>query len=186
MKSTESSVQEMNNEQTPAWLQAHLQQLTREMEPDRDLWPKAELGVVQSTMARKKAFMQTPYALAASLVIALASLTFGWQSYQKQLAAEQRMAEAQQLINQIEAPYQYARVSYQEHWSSIREGLSPEAVEVIEKNLATVHAAQQQIIEAIKKDPANPSLQHLMYQTLNQEMSLYKKAEKINTRSLLI
>ena len=185
MKTTESSVQEINADHAPAWLQAHLQQLPREMEPKRDLWPAVERGVAQ-TLSPKKRFNQTPYALAASLVIALASLTYGWQSYQKQLAAEQRMAEAQQLIEQIEAPYQYARVSYQEHWSSIRQGLAPETVEVIEKNLAAVQAAQLQIIKAIKKDPGNSSLQHLMYQTLNQEMSLYKKAEKINARSLLI
>ena len=175
------------NDAQPEWLQQALRELPKDMAPERDLWPTISAQIeAQSENGVQQPRRRFPYAIAASVLITGAALLFSYQNYQQRLATEARLADAEQVLQQVESPYQYARVSYREQWPELKQYLSPETAEVIEKNLQTIRAAQAEIEQALKKEPNSIELQQLLHQSLNQELSVYRKAEKAARHSPLI
>lgn len=168
-----------DRDEQPQWLQQALQQLPKEQSPARDLWPDIEQRM--STPQRR-----FPYAVAASVLIAGASLLFSYQLYQQQQDTALRLAQAEQVLKQIDSPYRYARVSYQDSWPELREQLSADTAQVIEENLQLIHEARAKIEAAIQKEPNNMALQSLLHQSLDQELSVYRKANQVAQQRSLI
>ncbi len=157
--------------ETPAWLQKHLDTLPAELPPVRDLWPE-----VAQQLDRQPRQRWLPIAMAASVLVSVLSATLTWQMYQ-QRQTELSVASAEQLLQQLESPYSQARVSYAEQWPKVRAALDPETAAIVERNLEIIRNAHQELAKALKKQPDDPALQQLMRQTLAKELEVYQTAE---------
>lgn len=176
--SNESLHQEPGNGSKPAWLQNQLNTLPRELAPERDLWP--EIAQHISTPARQR---WLPTAVAASVLVSAMSAVFTWQLYQ-QRAADAALANSQQLLQQIESPYQLARTSYAEQWPALKTNLDPETAATVERNLQIIRTAHEQLAKALNKQPNDPALQQLLRQTLAKEIEVYQVAENASRVSI--
>ncbi|NQD36665.1 hypothetical protein HPT27_06480 [Permianibacter sp. IMCC34836] len=162
----------------PEWLQAELKQLPSELAPERDLWP--EIAQQISKPARQR---WLPAAVAASVLVSAMSAVFTWQLYQ-QRSDDAALASSQQLLQQIESPYQLARTSYAEQWPTLKTNLDPETAATVERNLQIIRTAHEQLAKALNKQPDDPALQQLLRQTLAKEIEVYQLAENASRVSI--
>lgn len=162
----------------PEWLQNQLNTLSPEMTPARDLWPE-----IAKQLDKQPKQRWVPMAVAASVLVSAMSAVFTWQLYQ-QRESDAAVANAQLLLQQIESPYQQARVSYAEQWPNLRTSLDPETADTVERNLEIIQAAHQELAKALKKQPNDPALQQLLRQTLAKEIEVYQLAENASRVSI--
>jgi len=156
------------NDELDKDLKQRIDALPRELEPTRDLWPG-----IEARLARRTRRSWVPAAVAASVVLSAASAFFTWNLYQAQ-QEEARALRAQ--IAAIESPYLPVRASYDREWGVLRTRLDPETAEVIERNVALIRQANQEILQALGENPRDPSLRRLLRQTLATEADVYRQA----------
>jgi hypothetical protein len=175
-------------EEKPQWLAERWPEL-RSPEPARDLWP--DIARVLSSQEREVSERRRPRAaLAAGLLLVALSASLAWQNLQQQRSYAQLRIDAQQQVEQrlrqIEAPYRYARVSYQSAWPELRAALPADTAQVIEANLRVIEQARADIERALNAEPDDPHLQALLHQVLEQELGLYKTAVRLGSTAPLI
>ena len=121
-----------------------LAQLARRQKPDRDLWP----GIQARLRPRRSRWPAVQFALAASLVAGLAGI-FGRQ-----------MARAPQGTPATEVAM------------ADRTPLRHDSRAIVKANLAIVSQAEQQLRQALAKNPDSSGLRELLASTENRGRSL--------------
>ena len=160
----------MSDNDKPAWLKQHLDALPRELNPDCDLWP----GIAQRLDRPRRAWI--PVAIGASLAISVVSALFTWRMHEQRQVEAVALLAAQQYLQQIESPYLAARATYEQQWPALRAQLDQDTAALIERNLAIIRKANDELARALEKQPDNRGLQRLLRQTLNKETDVYQRA----------
>ena len=162
----------MKQNDTPDWLHAHLQALPADIPPARDLWPD-----IARRLDRPGHSRWMPVAAAASILISVSATWFTWHVFEQQRRDAAALVAAQQLLQQIQQPYQPVRAEYEAQWPTLRAQLDPETAKVVEHNLDIIRKANAELARALERQPDSPVLRQLLRQTMNQEMEVYRRAE---------
>lgn len=156
-------------EQRPAWLDAQLRTLPKEIPPELDLWP----AIAQRIRARSPRWI--PAAVAASVVMSAVAVNFAWQSYRATRLTDEALA----VLAQVREPYQSARLEFAADWSTVRAQVDPEVALVIDRNLAIIRASVHELDQALMRAPDDAALRGLFQSTLASEIDLYRRARHL-------
>lgn len=171
--------------------------LATEIAPERDLWP----GIAQAIGRPRRARWSPPLAQAAAAVLLIGAsslFTYIAVKYDAGNATPQELAAA------IPDGLHFERAAFggQDTLASVygRAGgtigldldrelasLSPEAREDVQRNLAVIRLAIDDIAAALEKEPDNVFLQELLVETYSNELALMNRigsmAQRVSARS---
>ena len=169
------------NENMPTNIVEHsiarqVKQLATEIEPSSDLWPNIadkirDLPQQEFNQPKQKAWM--PMAMAASLLLAVASLGFaGYTNYSLQQNSLIVVEGKESTVDLIEEPFMIARVSYMTALATDEMQMSEEVRAVLKKNLKIIDDASLEIRAALIKNPNDPFLTDALLLTRQKELQL--------------
>jgi len=158
------------NEPRPDWLEAELRDLPRDLAPARDLWP----GIAARIDSAARGPGRLARALVASLLVCSVAVLFAWQAMQAS-----RVERSPFVLADLAASYADARHRYESAWPSIRVRLDPATAAVIDGNLEVIRVALAEIDAALRESPDDASLRGLLRTTLDAELDLYRRAERL-------
>ena len=164
-----------------AELDARLAALAMEEPPSRDLWPGilAAIGAVES---RRTTRWQRPAVIAAGVLLALAAGYAGWlggrqgaPSVASGTSAGSAAAALRQASFAVPAGRDYleTRADLERMYRERLTLLEPATRERVERDLAIVRAANEDIRRALAADPQSSVLNRLLESTWQQEFDLY-------------
>ncbi|WMS88703.1 hypothetical protein [Pleionea litopenaei] len=154
-----------------------LQSLPREMSPERSRWNEIAQEIAPQT--NRSGWM--PYAVAASVLVAIASTWFSVQtSLELKSLKQQQFAyqAAQEQIQYREHQRRLVKASFVENLNMASEQLDPATIADIQNNLAIIEQAMLDIKAALAKQPGNQRLNDLLQQTYTREQQLIESVEK--------
>lgn len=163
-------------------LAKELAELEWEVEPERDLWPDIHAHIRFDKRAKaKKQRNWAPFAVAASVTLAVASLFFSSMTVmQTQVIAknqESLMLYQQAQLELIEGQHQMVRAQFLQILSHQKDSLNPDFVEQIEQVMSEVDDASEQIKEAMRSQPNNPDYSSMLVNTYQHELKLLNKVK---------
>jgi len=166
-------------------LLAKAAELPKDVAPPRDLWPAIAARIAQAGEPPAKPAFRWPLALAAAMLVASVSALLTWSLLRDpQPAGPAVIAEAPAADTEI-VPVRYgpnsgvsatelaARDALLGEFKDAFATLRPETREAIQKNLAVMQAAADEIDAALAKDPASGMLKGMLAGTYKQELNLY-------------
>jgi hypothetical protein len=174
----------MTSPHTPvgAELDDRLAALPPEEPPSRDLWP-AILAAIEAGEERRASRWQPRAAVAAGLVLALAAAGYaGWLGGRQSgppIAPSATAGSAAAALRQASfavpagRDYLETRADRERTYRERLELLAPATRERVERDLAVVRAANEDIRRALAADPTSAVLNRLLESTWQQEFDLY-------------
>lgn len=169
--------------------------LSREIGPSRDLWP----GIADRIAAarpRPRARVIRPLwswsfaglAAAAALVLALgATLSRVWQPRGARETPGTGIAHEAAWTTDpslLAAEREYARATAQllAALDARKAELPEEMVAAVEKDLGTIDAALRQVRSALRQDPDNPQLSHMLASTHQKKVDVLQRVVRLSTQ----
>ena len=165
-------------------LLAKAAELPKDIAPPRDLWPAIAARIAGAGNAPAKPAFRWPLALAAAFLVASVSALLTW-TLTRDPAPVGSAVIAQAPAAADIVPVRYGPNSgvsaaeiaardamlgqFREAFATLR----PETRDAIQKNLAVMQAAADEIDAALAKDPASGMLQGMLAGTYKQELNLY-------------
>jgi hypothetical protein len=165
-------------------LLAKAAELPKDIAPPRDLWPAIAARIAESGNAPAKPAFRWPLALAAAFLVASVSALLTWTLTRDPAPAGSAVIAQAPAAADI-VPVRYGPNSgvsaaeiaardamlgqFREAFATLR----PETRDAIQKNLAVMQAAADEIDAALAKDPASGMLQGMLAGTYKQELNLY-------------
>jgi len=152
--------------------------LPAEIQPDNDLWPNIALTISelpQEEANHKKSNSWMPLAMAASLLIAVGSISFAGYTHfslAQQISTVANINEEQSVIDLIEQPYRVAKSSYVSSLVTQRQVMSQEVEDVLTENFKIIEDASEKIREALKNNPNDPFLADALLLIHQKEIDL--------------
>jgi hypothetical protein len=165
-------------------LLAKAAELPKDVMPQRDLWPAIAARIGRAGEPPAKPAFRWPLALAAALLVASVSALLTWSLLRDpQAAGPAVIAQAPAAADIVPVHYgpnsdvsaaelaarDALLVQFRDAFATLR----PETREAIQKNLAVMQAAADEIDAALAKDPASGMLQGMLAGTYKQELNLY-------------
>lgn len=137
--------------------------------PERDLWQDIQSNL---TPKAKPKFNWMPYALAATVILSVLSISFNGylmiQTKSVQTASNTN-------IEEIEKPYILARTALLEEIVTNENQLSPEMREVLDVNLEIIDNALNEIRKELKINPNDAYLIEALVTTREKELELFRQ-----------
>lgn len=160
------------NQNKPQEFNQDVNQLSREIQPERDLWPGIEAAITQSPMPSSSSVKRmTPwFATAASLVFAAILGVMYWQ--QTKISSTSLLASMER---QHQQSMQRLLVSYEDQ---------PAATDNWQAQLADLDSAAQAIRQVLKEEPNNPELLRMLRHVYQQQLQLIEKVHQPRWQSL--
>jgi hypothetical protein len=165
-----------------------LASLPESIAPQRDLWPQIRAEIEQTPIAAPKSVVQSNwFRLAAAVLLVLATSFVTYyvtrQSMQQQVAqVTPEAAPAPQLTGQpasftfgrerLGAGYMNARAELDKRFKERLAALPPADRAKVEKNLADLRHAADEISATLAQHPSDPLLQDLLMSTYQSELQL--------------
>lgn len=178
-------------------LGTELGKLEWDLEPQRDLWPDissrirfAERAKTRGTSSgsQKPAARWAPFAIAASITLAVTSLFFSSLSmqYARDSQRNQQALIAYQTaqLSLIEEQHQMVRVQFIQLLEQGKDSLNPDFVNEIQQVLFEVDSAAAELKTAIKAQPENPEYSSMLVETYQQELKLLNQIKSQNGFSI--
>jgi hypothetical protein len=169
----------MNESQAPRRV-GSLRELPHAIEPGRDLWPGIEAQLAERAGAaapvRRRGGLPLAWLAAAAMVGSLAVGVWIGRSVlpgarpAPPLAAAPAAAAPQQVAWVSDPRYQRQRAALLATFDQQLAALPPPSRAKVLASLATIRHAQQDLEQALGKDPANALLQELLVNTYQDEM----------------
>lgn len=155
----------MKNEITDVSLQQKVDELSKEMSPERDLWPGIEKAMAKQSRSNvKRPFY--PVAWAATVVVAV---LVSWLSFSPQPGTSTSNVDIAQVMQQdFNEQKQLMLVNLGQ--PDLKQ-LSPD----MQKQFDELKKAQQAISKALENDPTSVELLNLLRWTQKQELDLLKQ-----------
>ena len=177
---------------------ARVAALPPELEPERDLWPGIAGRITAPRPATVARFPLVPsfprawwtpaagLAAAAAVVVALgATFTRVWSPVNQRTAGTGVVQEAAWTTDPtlLEAERDYARATAQllAALDARKASLPPETVSSVEKDLTTIDAALRQVHSALRQDPGNMQLSHMLAATQQKKVDVLQRILKLST-----
>jgi len=174
-----------------------LASLPESIAPQRDLWPQIRAEIEQTPIAAPKSVVQSNwFRLAAALLLVLATSFVTYyvtrQSMQQQVAqVTPEAAPAPQLTGQpasftfgrerLGAGYMNARAELDKRFKERLAALPPADRAKVEKNLADLRHAADEISATLAQHPSDPLLQDLLMSTYQSELQLLANVSDLPT-----
>jgi len=174
-----------------------LASLPESVAPQRDLWPQIRAEIEQTPIAAPKSVVQSNwfrFAAALLLVLATSFVTYyvTRQSMQQQVAqVTPEAAPAPQLTGQpasftfgrerLGAGYMNARAELDKRFKERLAALPPADRAKVEKNLADLRHAADEISATLAQHPSDPLLQDLLMSTYQSELQLLANVSDLPT-----
>lgn len=155
--------------------------LDREIQPDRDLWIGVQRKVLdhpQNSATERQLWM--PYAVAASLLIAVSALLLNVVQLQQAEAVQGRMAG----IDQLQDEYVMARNPMVDEFTRVNHSLDNETKTELYRNLKILAEARGRLEAEVRTNPENPRLRELLIKLHEQELALLRQDFTRPSRSL--
>lgn len=173
---------------------AEARALPREMAPPRDLWPEIarEIGagkVVSPAFGRKTGLRSWMPALAAAAV-AVAALSVvlmrggGGTDGGPGGGTTVPAAGASVALLDAERGYAMAAEELLAALAERKDSLSPETRESVERNLAVIDKALNEIREALQKEPKNPELNRMLASTHRKKVEVLRRVVRLSGATL--
>lgn len=173
-----------------------LASLPESIAPQRDLWPQIRAEIEQTPIAAPKSVVQSNwFRLAAAVLLVLATSFVTYyvtrQSMQQQVAHTPEAAPAPQLTGQpasftfgrerLGAGYMNARAELDKRFKEGLAALPPADRAKVEKNLADLRHAADEISATLAQHPSDPLLQDLLMSTYQSELQLLANVSDLPT-----
>ena len=174
-----------------------LASLPESIAPQRDLWPQIRAEIEQTPIAAPKSVVQSNwFRLAAAVLLVLATSFVTYyvtrQSMQQQVAqVTPEAAPAPQLTGQpasftfgrerLGAGYMNARAELDKRFQQRLAALPPADRAKVEKNLADLRHAADEISATLTQHPSDPLLQDLLMSTYQSELQLLANVSDLPT-----
>jgi len=174
-----------------------LASLPESIAPQRDLWPQIRAEIEQTPIAAPKSVVQSNwFRLAAAVLLVLATSFVTYyvtrQSMQQQVAqVTPEAAPAPQLTGQpasftfgrerLGAGYMNARAELDKRFQERLAALPPADRAKVEKNLADLRHAADEISATLAQHPSDPLLQDLLMSTYQSELQLLANVSDLPT-----
>jgi hypothetical protein len=178
-------------------LDTALASLPESVAPERDLWPQIRAEIEQTPIAAPKSVVQSNwFRLAAAVLLVLATSFVTYyvtrQSMQQQIAkTAPEAAPAPQLTGQpasftfgrerLGAGYMNARAELDKRFKESLAALPPADRAKVEKNLADLRHAADEISATLAQHPSDPLLQDLLMSTYQSELQLLANVSDLPT-----
>jgi len=178
-------------------LDTALASLPESVAPERDLWPQIRAEIEQTPIAAPKSVVQSNwFRLAAAVLLVLATSFVTYyvtrQSMQQQIAkTAPEAAPAPQLTGQpasftfgrerLGAGYMNARAELDKRFKESLAALPPADRAKVEKNLADLRHAADEISATLAQHPSDPLLQDLLMSTYQSELQLLSNVSELPT-----
>ncbi len=166
--------------------------LPKEIQPEHDLWPairSAIAGTRQLSDHDRAQSRVVAWRIAASVaLIAFSSLTTLWVSRKvpvDPVVISELPVTLVGRYNALESSYTGARAQLLHEFTVNLAKLSPETRTVVEKNLAEIMQAVDEINEVLAKDPSNTLLQRLLLAAYASELEVYANVNRISRMEML-
>jgi predicted anti-sigma-YlaC factor YlaD len=176
-------------------LLARVAAMPREMSPSRDLWPgiAERIAAVRPRAAApvaRRIWSWSPslLAAAAAVVVALgAGLARVWPPAAGRETATGAVHEAAWTTDPalLAAEREYARATAQlmAALEARKASLPPETMAAVEKDLTTIDAALRQVRGALRQDPANAQLSHMLASTHQKKLDVLQRVVRLSTQT---
>jgi negative regulator of sigma E activity len=158
----------MNKPISEQALQDKIDALSDEITPERDLWSGIDHAIehqCQSAIHKTEKTNFKPYALAASVMLAVLVTVFNYSS----------LNTPQQKLTGLEAIEQQFDQQKNAMLVSFGEPKIDKLPSDIQAQFNELKAARLSLVEALKSDPNNPNLLNLLKYTQRQELSLIEQ-----------
>ncbi len=163
--------------------------LPTQVSPDRDLWPAIEQAI-NTPAGRANTIWNTPWAQAAAVVLLVAgSSGITYVAVRDDGPVSPVVIDTANVFETVSGDFgrkytlgnQYldAHSELQNELDEKMQFLSPEARQVVTKNLQTIRAAIKDINQALAAEPGNMLLQELLLSAYHGEISLMRKVDGI-------
>ena len=156
-----------------------LQDLPREVQPARDLWPGVQGRIRRRRAAARPAWS---YGLAASLLVAVTAGGL-WAGFHLSHRGESPGVIVASGSSVPTDPYLAQRAAYAEQSVQTATDLSPATRAVILKNLRIIESSLQDIQAALDKDPNNPRLRALLFDLYQNEARLLASTQQAQAKT---
>jgi anti-sigma factor RsiW len=161
--------------------------LPREVAPSRDLWPgiAQRIGAPARVVPFRRRWLSAGYgALAAAVVLALGALVLRQQPAPQPAApAAQRVTVVSTTedasLGQAGADYVRATADLMTALEARRPRLAPETLKVVDENLRIIDDALTSLREALKTDPQNGQLAHMLAATHRKKVDVLRRVMKL-------
>lgn len=178
-------------------LLARVAALPEEMSPSRDLWPgiAERIAAVRprpAALGPRRIWSWSPalLAAAAAVLVALGSLARVWApsaGRETPAGAVGAVQEAAWTTDPalLAAEREYARATGQlmAALEARKATLPPETMAAVEKDLTTIDAALRQVRGALRQDPANPQLSHMLASTHQKKLDVLQRVVRLSTQT---
>lgn len=159
-----------------------LDKLNWDIQPERDLWPAISAEI--DTPSEKIVYLERPakpwanYAIAASLLIAIFSVTFSFMSFQHLKGGQQQQLAISQFqqaqLQLIEEQHKLVRHQFIALLDSKPAYLEEDYLIEAKLLMQNIDKASDELKQAIKADPENPNYASMLVDTYHQEAKLLK------------
>ncbi len=163
-----------NNEPVDLMLAREIRKLDAEIQPTRDLWPSIERNISETPQRKKTEFGSNwmPYAVAASLVIAISSLVL---SNVDRNQPSSLLMPASYTIDSVSAGYLKVRNPLVEQFADTNKNLAPDTLSDLYRNIEIIEAARRDIEAQVRQNPENTRLVEMLMRLHQQELELLKQ-----------
>lgn len=174
---------------------ARVSALPAEVRPERDLWPGIADRIAEARRPAVLPFRRawwTPaagLAAAAAVVVALgATLVRVWSPPAREGSATTAVIQEAAWTTDpslLAAEREYARATAQlmAALDARKASLPPGTVAAVEKDLITIDAALAQVRSAIRQDPGNTQLSHMLAATHQKKVDVLQRVVKLSTQT---
>ncbi len=197
MKDTDSKESDLIDLSQERALNEQINSLAREQDMANDRWPEIKANI---TRAETKYYTARwiPWAIAASLVISLTSVTYSWNNLQQAKSLYARMENLQNVeqpgiqdsdyensieyqVNLLEQEFKIAKAGLLSQISMNRAHIDEKLFLDIENQLTDIEQAVLLLKSAIKQQPENTNLPRLLTTTYQQELAVLTQLAKLDT-----
>lgn len=173
-----------------------LASLSPDVTPERDLWPQIRAEIAQTPIVAASPMQSNWFRLAAAVLLVLATSFITYyvtrQSMQTPIAQNQPEAvPAPQVSGQpasfsfgserLGAGYMEARAELDKRFKARLAALPPADRAKVEKNLADLRHAADEISATLAQHPSDPLLQDLLMSTYQSELQLLANVSELPT-----
>lgn len=148
------------------------------MEPDRDLWAGVQRQILDHPQKFKEPGQSSwmPYAVAASLLVAVSALMLNIVQFQTgQPGGYRDVAMEQMPLNQLRSEYTQVRNPMVDEFTRVNQGLDQKTLEELYRNFQIMEQARLELEQQIRENPENLRLLEMLQKVHEQELELLRQ-----------
>jgi hypothetical protein len=178
-------------------LNEQIASLAKEEQPPNNLWPDIKVSIVKPA-TKYYTTRWIPWAIAASFVISLASVTYSWNHFQQAELLYAKIKKTQNntrltiqssdyensiqyQVHLLEQEFKIAKAGLLSQISMNRAHIDERLFSEIENQLTDIEQAVVLLKSAIKAQPDNSNLPRLLTSTYQQELAVLTQLAKLDT-----